>query len=164
MKFSKSFIIKAIGTLLMLSFSSGFVFANQHLAPIKGFQDWKNEKVQTVVAQANYVRAQITRAQIEGNLRLQESLERQLQQLKWNGEVARDLTVADYFSLYLTQQPHGDRFQQAAKRMSPQEVAELMESYSNVLDLKKPESQIIRGSLVESQKSPLNPSQAAQQK
>ncbi len=133
-------------------------------ASIKGFQEWKTEKMQAVFLQAHSVRNQINRAYLDGNFRLKESLERQLHQLKWNGEVARDLTVADYFSLYLSQQTQADRFQQAAAKLSAQEIAELMEAYSALLGIKKPEVQLTQVAPAEQRKSGAVQIQAAQQK
>ncbi len=103
------------------------------LNTVKGYQEWKQEKVQYAMTQGIAVRAQLIKAAAENNKKQVEMLERQLAQLNWNVEVARDLSVTDYFVLYLAQQPQTDRFQQAAQKMSTKEVAELIEAYSNTL-------------------------------
>lgn len=99
---------------------------------IQNFQDWKKEKIQSVVNQSNTLRLQILEAQASKNSKLQQSLERQLQQIKWNLEVARELSIVDYLTLYLTLIPREDKFQLAARTLSPSEVAELMEAYSTL--------------------------------
>ncbi len=102
---------------------------------LKGYHEWKNEKVQSAVNQGASLRQQLIKAQTEGNRKQVEALEKQQMQLNWNIEVARDLSVTDYVVLYLSQQNHPDRFQQAAQKMSTKEVAELMEAYSNTLEV-----------------------------
>jgi hypothetical protein len=109
------------------------VGAAQAFSAVKGYQEWKQEKVQVAMTQGIAVRAQLIKAAAENNRKQVEILERQLAQLNWNVEVARDLSVTDYFVLYLSQQPNADRFQQAAQKMSTKEVAELIEAYSNTL-------------------------------
>jgi len=102
-------------------------------AGIKGYQEWKGEKVQYAVSQSNALRLQIHQAQLEGNRKLAESLEKQQSQIDWNLSVDRDLSVTDYFVLYLSQQPQKDRFQQAAQKMSTTEVTKLIEAYAKSL-------------------------------
>ncbi|MGZ5279086.1 MAG: hypothetical protein ACXWC9_04040 [Pseudobdellovibrionaceae bacterium] len=100
---------------------------------IKGYQEWKNEKLQVAIAQSTILRSQILKAQSEGNRKLIDALDKQQLQLNWNIDVAKDLSVTDYFVLYLSQQNNPDRFQQAAQKMSTREVAELIEAYANTL-------------------------------
>lgn len=100
---------------------------------IKGYQEWKGEKIQYAMSQGALLKAQIIKAQAEGNKKQVETLEKQQTQINWNLDVARELSVTDYFVLYLSQQPHPDRFQQAAQKMSTKEVAELIEAYANTL-------------------------------
>jgi hypothetical protein len=104
------------------------------LSSIKGYQEWKREKVQLAQSQVSNLHAQIFKAQSEGNKKLVENLERQSTQLHWNMEVAQDLSVTDYFVLYLSQQNQPDRFQQSAAKMSTREVAELIEAYAKTLN------------------------------
>lgn len=117
----------------MLVFSTLQAGAVTAVSAIKGYQEWKGEKIQLALNQGISIRAQIQKAQSEGNKKLADSLERQQNQINWNVDVARDLSVTDYFVLYLSQQPQADRFQQAAQKMSTKEVAELIEAYANTL-------------------------------
>jgi hypothetical protein len=104
------------------------------MSSIKGYQEWKREKIQLAQGQVSSLHAQIFKAQAEGNKKLVENLERQSAQLHWNMEVAQDLSVTDYFVLYLSQQSQPDRFQQSAAKMSTREVAELIEAYAKTLN------------------------------
>ena len=101
---------------------------------VKGYQEWKNEKVQYAQSQADLVRTQLLKAKLDSNRKLTDNLEKQIVQLNWNVDVAKDLSVTDYFVLYLSQQTATDRFHQAAQKMSTKEVTELMEAYANTLD------------------------------
>lgn len=116
---------------------------------IKGFYEWKNEKIQAAGNQISLTRVQIQKAQVENNKKTAEGLEKQLDQLKWNMEVAQDLSVTDYFVLYLSQQTQSDRFTQAAARMTTKEVAELMQAYANTLG-SSPSEVVVRPSAVPS--------------
>lgn len=120
---------------LLLSFTSIQSFASGALPTIKGYQEWKMEKIQISNSQMAVLKVQIARAQAEGNKKNLEALEKQLDQSKWNLEVIQDLSVTDYFVLYLSQLPQSEKFQQAASKMSTKEVALLMEAYANTLSL-----------------------------
>ena len=100
---------------------------------IKSYKEWKSEKVQASASQVLETRSHILKAKTEANLPLIESLEKLQRQQQWNLEVANDLSVADYFVLYLSQQNQADRFRQAAPKLTASEVAELMEAYANTL-------------------------------
>ena len=61
-----------------------------------------------------------------------ERLERQLQQEMYDLDLAKDLTVSDYFAGYLTKmQDKKAAFSEVAGKLSPEEVAELMNAYAN---------------------------------
>jgi hypothetical protein len=100
---------------------------------VKSFHEWRDEKILLANNQKLLVKAQILRAQAEQNKKSVLVLEKQLSQLQWNLEAARDLSVADYFLLYLSQQAQADRFARAAAKLTTKEVAELMEAYAQTL-------------------------------
>lgn len=61
-----------------------------------------------------------------------EKLERQLREEKYSLEVAKELSVTDYFVGYLTKvQNKKSAFQEVAGKLSAEEVAELMNAYAN---------------------------------
>lgn len=100
---------------------------------LKGYREWKSDKIQAVINRITSTKALVTIAKTEANVKNAQNFERQLAQEQWNLEVAKDLSVTDYFLLYLTQQNHRDRFYRAATKLNSAEVAELMEAYSKEL-------------------------------
>ncbi len=100
---------------------------------VKSYREWKGEKVQSATAQLISIRSLVQKAKSENNSKSLDSLEKHQSQMQWNLEVANDLSVADYFVLYLSQQNQTDRFQQAAQKLTTSEVAELLEAYSGVI-------------------------------
>jgi hypothetical protein len=73
------------------------------------------------------------------------NLTKDLTQEDWNLDVAKDLTVADYFVLYLSQHPSERRFQEAASKMSVTEVADLLEAYAKAIGVNRIEPQQNQG-------------------
>jgi hypothetical protein len=55
--------------------------------------------------------------------------EQRLDQAKLNVELNQELTIQDYFVLYLSQFKNRDAFLEAAKKLSPDEMAEIMMAY-----------------------------------
>lgn len=100
---------------------------------LKGYKEWKAEKLQIVINRITATKALVTKAKAEANIKNSQAFERQLSQENWNLEIANDLSVTDYFVLYLTQQNQPDRFLKAASKLTATEVAELMEAYSKTL-------------------------------
>lgn len=60
--------------------------------------------------------------------------ETRINQAKMNLELAAEFTINDYFVLYLSQQANAEAIPEAAKKMSPEEVAELMLAYKKRLE------------------------------
>jgi hypothetical protein len=127
--------------LIMMFFSVATSFAS---TSIKGYREWKVDKVQVALGQTASTRTLLQKAKAEGQKTNVDSLERQLTQLQWNLDVAKDLSVTDYFVLYLSQLSQSDRFQQAAQKLSSSEVAELMEAYANTLGSSTPAETVTR--------------------
>jgi hypothetical protein len=119
-----------VGLIVMISLTAA---AQTGEATIKSFREWKSDKVQTVIQRIVLTKVGISRSKVEGTAVQTEQLTKQLQQEQWNLDIAKDLSVADYFMLYLANQTHPHRFQEAASKMSPPEVAELMEAYAKEL-------------------------------
>jgi len=119
-----------VGFVVMISLTAA---AQGSELPVKGFREWKSDKVQAVIQRIVLTKVGISRSKVEGTATQTEQLEKQLQQEQWNLDVAKDLSVADYFMLYLASQSHSGRFQEAASKMSAPEVAELMEAYAKEL-------------------------------
>ena len=113
---------------------SGIAKASQATI-IQGFKEWKAEKINTVVQQTQITKNIVLRTKALGPAKNLLVLEKQLVQLNWNLEVANDLSVTDYFVLYLSQQPQADRFKLAASKLTTNEVADLMQAYAQSLSV-----------------------------
>ena len=122
---------------------------------VKSYREWKSEKISVAQVKITSIKAQIdarkqTRSIAQGtdpnlvrtartgveavagrDLSI-ERLERQLQEEQYDLEVAKDLSVTDYFVGYLTKiQDKKSAFKEVAGKLSPEEVAELMTAYAN---------------------------------
>lgn len=143
--------------LILMLLISMEAFASGSQITIRGFHEWKSDKIQAAFHQLLVVKGQMQKALMENNKRTVDGLNKQIEQIKWNIEAAKDLSVTDYFVIYLSQQKHPDRFQQAAAKMSTKEVAQLMEAYANTLGTTPTEA------IVESSQQALVPAKLAPQ-
>ena len=126
------FLAACLFSLSGFSSNHGMTSA-QNVSAIKGFHDWKIDKIQIAQAQTNVARNLLLKAKSEGLKSNIDTLDREINQLQWNLDITKDLSVADYVVLYLSHLNQGDRFQQAAAKLGTPEVAELMEAYANSL-------------------------------
>ncbi|QDK43763.1 hypothetical protein DOM22_00565 [Bdellovibrio sp. ZAP7] len=142
---SKQFIIPMRST----------VAAPQVQAPkFKSYREWKTEMVSTAQMKVTYLKTQIDSKKMNrraasgtdpnlarGRNNLEavasqdisvEKMEKQLREEQYDLEVAKDLSVTDYFAGYLTKVPDKKAaFKEVAGKLSPEEVAELMNAYAN---------------------------------
>ena len=120
-------------------------------AHFKSYREWKSEQIQDVQGKISTIKVQLeakkqTRSVAQGvdpNLAMNkrgteagelsiEKLEKQLQEEQYDLDVAKDLTVTDYFVGYLTKVDNKKAaFHEVAGKLSPEEVAELMTAYAN---------------------------------
>lgn len=118
---------------------------------VKSYREWKTERVALASVRVNALKAQLdskkapgvdpnmamkgSKAQLEGNPGKEvaaERLERMLRAEQYDLELAKDLSVTDYFVGYLRKvQDRKAAFQEVAGKLSPEEVAELMNAYAN---------------------------------
>lgn len=72
---------------------------------------------------------------LEPNARLQKNArpDQRLRQAQLNVQIAHELTVNDYFVLYLSQFKERGAFLEAAKKLTPEETADLMVTYQRHL-------------------------------
>ncbi|MEK2689524.1 hypothetical protein [Bdellovibrio sp. GT3] len=119
----------------------------------KSYREWKTEKVNSAQMKVTLIRGQIQtqktgrraasgtdpnlargksmEAVAAHNISV-EALERQLSEEQYDLEVAKDLSVTDYFAGYLTKvSDKKAAFKEVAGKLSPEEVAELMNAYAN---------------------------------
>ena len=144
------FLFFSLPTLMILLMST-----YSQAAPVKadlsvmGFQTWKASRIddaKTAVERlsdpekesATPVPKSARRGKQDPGSRLQLAtktgrLDQRLQQAQINLEIAQELTVNDYFVLYLSQFKQKEAFIEAAKKLSPEEAADLMMSYQKRL-------------------------------
>lgn len=111
----------------------------------KSFREWKSEKVQDALGKVTVTKTKIQIAKTKDpNLNRRkttleaasgansETLEEQLEQDQATLEMAKDLSVTDYFVGYLTKlQDKKAAFNEVAGKLTAEEVAELMAAYAN---------------------------------
>ncbi|MBS1969171.1 MAG: hypothetical protein JSU04_02640 [Bdellovibrionales bacterium] len=114
-------------------------------AKTKSFREWKSEKVQDALGKVTATKTKIQIAKTKDpNLNRRkgaleatsgansETLEEQLEQDQATLEMAKDLSVTDYFVGYLTKvQDKKAAFNEVAGKLTAEEVAELMAAYAN---------------------------------
>lgn len=113
----------------------------------KSYREWKMDQVQEAQGKVSSIKTILdqkkqTRQLAQGtdpNLAMRKggseadaNLEKQLQQELFDLEVAKDLSVTDYFVGYLTKvNDKKSAINEVAGKLSPEEVAELMTAYAN---------------------------------
>lgn len=110
---------------------------------VKGFKEWKNEKVQSAIKKVTITKAQIeykklnkqifrkTEAGLGKDIDI-EKLESQLKSDLFALDAAQQLGVQDYFAIYLTKlENKNEAFKEAAQKMNSDEVAELINAFAD---------------------------------
>jgi hypothetical protein len=103
-------------SLLLLTFFS--VFAQ---AEVLSFKSWKAERTEQAKQVLDRCQTELTAPPMAPP-----HSEARLHQAKQNLEVAQELNANDYFVLYLSQLPNETDFKEAAKKLTPDEVAEIL--------------------------------------
>ncbi|UXR65649.1 hypothetical protein EZJ49_05210 [Bdellovibrio bacteriovorus] len=145
--------MRLIKYLPLIAFWGFTAFTMKAGADVKSYREWKTERVQTAQNKVMTLKAQIDLKKSgrslangtdpnmlhRGGLEAVstqdmsvEKLERELREEAYDLEVAKDLSVTDYFVGYLTKvQDKKTAFNEVAGKLSPEEVAELMTAYAN---------------------------------
>ena len=114
--------------VILLSFSNAVAGG---AGSIQSFREWKSSKVQGVLARVVSLKAQSQGAKTHVE---KQQFAKMLAQESWNLEITNDLSVNDYFVLYLAPLERApNRFKEAAARLTQAEMVELMASYSRSL-------------------------------
>jgi hypothetical protein len=100
---------------------------------VKSYREWKTQRIHSATTEISSLRAQFTSAQLLGRKAQAENIQKEISQQQWNLDVAKELSVTDYFVLYLSQVPETDRFKQAAAKMNLNEIEEMMKAYSEAV-------------------------------
>jgi hypothetical protein len=107
--------------ILMFSFK---VMAIEDVT-IKTFKEWKSEKVQSALQQVVEQKSKFSALQRQGTT--SKDVLSRLSQAEFNLEIARDLTVSDYFDIYMKSQDNYEKsVTDLSARLSPNEVAEML--------------------------------------
>lgn len=125
--------------LILLVFSCNYAFSQG--ASVKTFKDWKSEKIQLVSSKINAIKSRLESERLKKQKNEPAALsyyEKMLSQEQWNIDIAKELTVTDYIALYLNQIQSKSKFQDAAASLTAAEVAELMEAYTQSLQVQPP--------------------------
>ncbi len=109
----------------------------------KSFKEWKNEKVQLAIKKVTITKAQIEYKKLNKQFLQRsepvpakdidvEKLEAVLKNDLYSLEVAQELSVTDYFAIYLTKQDNkADAYKEAAQKMTADEVNQLIRAYAD---------------------------------
>ncbi|MGZ3742774.1 MAG: hypothetical protein ACXWRE_01680 [Pseudobdellovibrionaceae bacterium] len=125
--------------------SATVVLGGSEAPKIKSFKEWKSEKVQEALVKVTAAKTKIqlmkskdpnlehNKGSLEATSGVNaETLEAQLQEDQSSLEMAKDLSVTDYFAGYLTKlQDKKSAFNEVAGKLTPEEVAEFMAAYAN---------------------------------
>lgn len=96
----------------------------------KSFKEWKDQKIHEIQTRIDLVQARID-SQLPTDTNLGQ-LQTQLKNDIYSLEMARELTVSDYFVAYLAKlENKRETYKEIAAKMSPDEVADLMSAYVN---------------------------------
>lgn len=145
--------MRLIKYLPLIAFWSLTAFTMKAGAEVKSYREWKTERVQLAQNKVMTLKSQIDMKKhprlaaggMDPNLAHKsgleavpahdislEKMERELREEQYDLEVAKDLSVTDYFVGYLTKvQDKKTAFNEVAGKLSPEEVAELMTAYAN---------------------------------
>jgi hypothetical protein len=145
-------LIRSLSSLLfVLAMLGTGVFAHASIATgdagVLSFQAWKTSRIDEARANLERIQAETqnpgTNDKTVANKKpLEASASRQsknvrndqrLQQAQLNQEIAQELGVSDYFVLYLSQMKNRESLIEAAKKLTPEETADLMISYQKML-------------------------------
>lgn len=156
--FLMSFILIGVHALALPTKNSGS--ATSTLRQPVGFKEWKNFQIQRASRMLTNVRKEILiHKSKQRNAPQQRAFpqpasrfrhlanyqagaakglahprlhpEAKMQRARFNLQMARDLTIHDYFALYLSRIKNDPKtFREVAKKLSPDEMAELLRAYS----------------------------------
>ncbi len=122
-------------------FTVGHDVKTKGQSTLKSFREWKDERIQESAVRLNVTKAQFnvqrnikpiatkTEATVGGDISLMK-LENQMRLDLISLELAKDLTVADYFVGYVSKiHDRKNSMNEIAGKMSTEEVAEMMNAY-----------------------------------
>ncbi len=128
----RAFALLLLAALLTTNTSMTSAHAEINSSGISGFQGWKSARVEE--ARKNLDKLQ---ADLQAPMKAPPSKfgrgDQKLQQAQFNVEIAQELTISDYFTLYVSQLKDRSSFLDAAKKLTAEETADLMMAYQKQL-------------------------------
>lgn len=103
---------------------------------VMGFQSWKAARVDDAKAELEKLQGDGAQAKVDVKPKAPQKVSRgdqKLQQASLNLEIVQELTVNDYFVLYLNQFKDRSAFLEAARKLNSDEAADLMMAYQKHL-------------------------------
>ncbi len=132
----KRFFPLLILAIVLTMTASSSVRAEINSSGILGFQAWKSLRVTEARASLDKLQADL-QPQAPGAKPASKFArgDQKLQQAQFNVEIAQELTISDYFTLYVSQLKDRSSFLDAAKKLSADETADLMMAYQKQLSI-----------------------------
>lgn len=118
----------AFALILMISLGAS---AEINSTGVLGFQAWKTQRIDEARTTLEKIQAE---AQPQA-AKPQEAKKKyqQFQQAQLNLQIVQELTISDYFTLYLSQLKDRSSMLDAARKLSADEIADLMVAYQKAL-------------------------------
>jgi cell division protein FtsX len=119
--------------ILVLTMASG-AQAEINSSGVMGFQAWRTSRIEDAKATLEKIQAdaQIDKPQAARPTEAKKNFQR-YQQAQLNLQIVQELTISDYFTLYLSQLKDRSMMLDAARKLSADEVADLMVAYQKAL-------------------------------
>lgn len=127
--------MKRVFVILILAFFvTPAARAEINSSGVLGFQPWKVSRIEEARATLEKIQAdaQIDKPQAARPLEAKKNYQR-FQQAQLNLQIVQELTVSDYFTLYLSQLKDRSMMLDAARKLSADEIADLMLAYQKAL-------------------------------
>lgn len=133
---------------------------------VEGFKDWKTSRINEAKTELEKLqieldpnlptaqaKAQVASAKVPGRVQKTVRADSRITQAQTNLEIAQELSAHDYFVLYLSQLKSESDIQEAAKKLDPSEVAEIMIGIKKQLSSEAPADSAPVGSPTPSQRT-----------
>ena len=127
---TKRYVVCLIAVLF-----SVFIFSTEASAKVLSYESWKAKRVSEARSLVTQIQSNLKRLKKGESLEVEQA---RLEQARLNVDIARELTAADYFVLYLSPQFRGNRsaFARATKGMKTRDIVDILVAYEAKLNEK----------------------------
>ena len=140
----KLFLMTALLGFLILALSAQASAVPSDLG-VMGYQTWKAARIEEAKSAVDHVSHDEKPAR---GRKVRSGSDSRLAQAQINYDIAKELSVNDYFVLYLSQFKQRDAFVEAAKKLTSEELADLMMAYQKKINNPEPGTQDILPNVV----------------